>query len=47
MTDLVEQGKIRNAGLSGVTSDELRKAHSIHPIAAVQSECPRSVVPNH
>ncbi len=38
MADLVEQGKIRNLGLSEVTGDELREAHSIHPIAAVQSE---------
>jgi aryl-alcohol dehydrogenase-like predicted oxidoreductase len=38
MAELVEQGKIGHLGLSEVTGDELREAHSIHPIAAVQSE---------
>lgn len=38
MADLVEAGKIRHIGLSEVTADELRRAHSVHPIAAVQSE---------
>ncbi|GAB3622038.1 aldo/keto reductase [Mariniluteicoccus endophyticus] len=38
MAALVEQGKVRHLGLSEVTADELRRAHAIHPIAAVQSE---------
>ena len=38
MADLVAAGKVRHLGLSEVTGDELREAHAIHPIAAVQSE---------
>jgi len=38
MTKLVEQGKVLEIGLSEVSADTLRKAHAIHPIAAVQSE---------
>ncbi len=38
MAELVEQGKVRHLGLSEVTAEELRRAHLVHPIAAVQSE---------
>jgi aryl-alcohol dehydrogenase-like predicted oxidoreductase len=38
MAELVKAGKVRHLGLSEVTADELREAHAIHPIAAVQSE---------
>ncbi|MDN5855054.1 MAG: aldo/keto reductase [Actinomycetia bacterium] len=38
MSDLVHSGKVRALGLSEVTSAELRKAHAVHPISAVQSE---------
>jgi aryl-alcohol dehydrogenase-like predicted oxidoreductase len=38
MADLVTEGKIGHLGLSEVTGDQLRKAHAVHPIAAVQSE---------
>ncbi|MFZ2650364.1 MAG: aldo/keto reductase [Burkholderiaceae bacterium] len=38
MSRLVEQGKIRELGLSEVSADTLRRAHAVHPIAAVQSE---------
>nr|WSZ97903.1 aldo/keto reductase [Streptomyces sp. NBC_00857] len=38
MAELVRQGKVRHLGLSEVTADELRRAHAVHPIAAVQSE---------
>ena len=38
MAELVEAGKVRQLGLSEVTSDELRRAHATHPITAVQSE---------
>lgn len=38
LSRLVESGKARNLGLSEVTVDELREAHAVHPIAAVQSE---------
>lgn len=35
---LVEQGKIRHLGLSNVPPENVRRAHAVHPIAAVQSE---------
>ncbi|MGP3971177.1 aldo/keto reductase [Streptomyces sp. 6N223] len=38
MAELVAQGKVRHLGLSEVTGAELRAAHAVHPIAAVQSE---------
>jgi aryl-alcohol dehydrogenase-like predicted oxidoreductase len=38
MAELVQVGKVRHLGLSEVTADELRAAHAVHPIAAVQSE---------
>jgi aryl-alcohol dehydrogenase-like predicted oxidoreductase len=38
MADLVAAGKVRFLGLSEVSADELREAHAIHPITAVQSE---------
>lgn len=37
-SDLVQQGKIRAVGLSEVSSVTIRRAHAVHPIAAVQSE---------
>ena len=38
LSRLVEQGKIRTIGLSEISSDSLQRAHSTHPITAVQSE---------
>lgn len=38
MADLVREGKVRYLGLSEVTGDELREAHAVHPITALQSE---------
>lgn len=38
LADLVRQGKIRMIGLSEVSAVTLRKAHAVHPVAAVQSE---------
>ncbi|MET7284736.1 aldo/keto reductase [Streptomyces sp. NPDC005573] len=38
MADLVREGKVKHLGLSEVTAEELRTAHAVHPIAAVQSE---------
>lgn len=38
LSDLVAEGKIRAIGLSEVSAATLRKAHAVHPIAAVQSE---------
>lgn len=36
--ELVEAGKISHIGLSEVTSNELRRAHAVHPITAIQME---------
>lgn len=38
MADLVAAGHVRHLGLSEVSPDTLRRAHGVHPIAAVQSE---------
>ena len=38
LADLVREGKVRAIGLSEVSATTLRKAHAVHPIAAVQSE---------
>lgn len=38
MAELIQQGKVRQLGLSEVTGPELREAHAVHPIAALQSE---------
>ncbi|MGK5729473.1 aldo/keto reductase [Streptomyces sp. URMC 124] len=38
MAELVRAGKVRHLGLSEVNGDELREAHAVHPIAALQSE---------
>ena len=38
MSELVDEGKVRHLGLSEVGEDLLRRAHAVHPIAAVQSE---------
>jgi aryl-alcohol dehydrogenase-like predicted oxidoreductase len=38
MARLVEQGKVRFLGLSEAHPDRIRRAHRVHPIAAVQTE---------
>jgi aryl-alcohol dehydrogenase-like predicted oxidoreductase len=38
MKRLVEQGKVRYLGLSEAGANTIRRAHKIHPIAALQSE---------
>ncbi|HTK35290.1 MAG TPA: aldo/keto reductase [Caulobacteraceae bacterium] len=38
MADLVEAGKVKAIGLSEVSAATLRRAHAVHPIAALQSE---------
>ena len=38
MAKLVEQGKVRYLGLSEARPDRIRRAHKVHPIAAVQTE---------
>ena len=38
MADLVREGKVRHLGLSEASATTVRRAHAVHPIAAVQSE---------
>jgi aryl-alcohol dehydrogenase-like predicted oxidoreductase len=38
MAELVKAGKVRHLGLSECSAETLRRAHAVHPIAAVQSE---------
>ena len=38
MAELITAGKVRYLGLSEVTGAELREAHAVHPISALQSE---------
>jgi aryl-alcohol dehydrogenase-like predicted oxidoreductase len=39
MAELVAAGKVRYLGLSEAAAATVRRAHAVHPIAAVQSEC--------
>jgi aryl-alcohol dehydrogenase-like predicted oxidoreductase len=38
MADLVTAGKVRHLGLSEASPEQIRRAHAVHPIAALQSE---------
>ncbi|MDO9599563.1 MAG: aldo/keto reductase [Azoarcus sp.] len=38
LAELVREGKIRSIGLSEVSADTLRRAHAVHPVAALQTE---------
>ncbi|MEV6251928.1 aldo/keto reductase [Nocardia sp. NPDC051911] len=38
MAELVQAGKVRHLGLSEAGADTIRRAHAVHPIAALQSE---------
>lgn len=38
MADLIKQGKVRHLGLSEASAATIRRAHKVHPIAAVQTE---------
>lgn len=38
MAELKKEGKIRHLGLSEVSSETLRRAYAVHPIACVQME---------
>jgi aryl-alcohol dehydrogenase-like predicted oxidoreductase len=38
MAELVREGKVRHLGLSEAGAETIRRAHAVHPIAAVQSE---------
>jgi aryl-alcohol dehydrogenase-like predicted oxidoreductase len=38
MKELIQEGKIRHYGLSEIGATNLRKAHAVHPVTAVQNE---------
>ncbi|MEV0308615.1 aldo/keto reductase [Nonomuraea fuscirosea] len=38
MSELVKAGKVRHIGLSEASAATIRRAHAVHPLAAVQSE---------
>ena len=38
MAELVHAGKVRFLGLSEATAEQIRRAHAVHPITAVQTE---------
>ena len=38
LAELVKEGKIGGIGLSEVSASTIRKAHAVHPIAAVEVE---------
>lgn len=38
MAELVDSGKIRAIGLSNVTAEDVRPAHAVHPVLAVQEQ---------
>ncbi|WP_420481901.1 aldo/keto reductase [Cohnella zeiphila] len=38
MSDLLREGKVRRIGLSEADPADIRRAHAVHPITALQSE---------
>lgn len=36
--DLIQEGKVRHFGMSEATADDIRRAHAVLPVAALQSE---------
>jgi len=38
LAELVAEGKVRNIGLSEAGPDTIRRAHAVHPVAALQTE---------
>ena len=38
MADLLRAGKIGAVGLSNVTADDLKRAHAVHPVTALQEQ---------
>ncbi|AZZ91990.1 aldo/keto reductase [Hahella sp. KA22] len=38
MAELVKEGKVRQLGISEATGEQIRRAHAVHSIAAVQNE---------
>ena len=39
MAELVREGKVKHLGLSEAAPETIRRAHAVHPIAALQTEC--------
>ena len=35
---LVEEGRVRHVGLANCTADQLRRAHAVHPVSAIEVE---------
>ncbi len=35
---LVEEGKVKYVGLADCTADQLRRAHAVHPVSAIEVE---------
>jgi aryl-alcohol dehydrogenase-like predicted oxidoreductase len=38
MAQLVQEGKVRHLGLSEASAETIRRAHAVHPVAALQTE---------
>lgn len=38
VADLVREGKVKHFGMSEAPADQIRRAHAVHPVTAVQSE---------
>jgi len=38
LSDLVREGKVRHLAISEASADTVRRAHAVHPVAAVQTE---------
>ncbi|MEU5030986.1 aldo/keto reductase [Streptomyces milbemycinicus] len=38
VAELISDGLVRHLGLSNVTAEQLRRAHAVHPVAAVQAQ---------
>ncbi|WP_343631701.1 aldo/keto reductase [Fluviicola sp.] len=36
VADLIKEGKVRHLGVSEITADQLKKAHSVHPVTALE-----------
>ncbi|MBL0743005.1 aldo/keto reductase [Chryseolinea lacunae] len=36
IADLIKEGKVRHLGVSEISADQLRKAHAVHPVAALE-----------
>jgi aryl-alcohol dehydrogenase-like predicted oxidoreductase len=36
--DLIHEGKVKHYGLSEASAATIRRAHAVHPVAAIQSE---------